>query len=95
MDRLQVLSSSRALYRRFCTKTGATPLGKIETRKITAEEYKLLQLHRYRKKNIAVGVLLLAGVLSVYGYSMYAVNQDPLRVEELEQEVESSKSTNN
>jgi hypothetical protein len=49
---------------------------------MTEKEYMLLR-RSYRKKNIAVGLLLLTGVLSVYGYSMYAVNQDPLKLDEL------------
>lgn len=68
------------------------PLAKIETRRITEEEYKHLQWQSYRKKNIAVGLLLLAGVLTVYGYSMYSVNQDPLKADELllEEEIRTS-----
>lgn len=75
------------------TKPKATPLGKIETVKITEEEYKRLQWQKYKNKNIAVGLLLLGGVLTIYGYSMYAVSQDPLQLDELEGEV-NSKSNN-
>ena len=80
---MQATCFSRALFRRFSSQPQATPLGKIETRKITMEEYARLRWHSYRKKNIAVGLLLLGGVLTVYGYSMYAVNQDPLKLDEL------------
>ena len=73
----------------------APPLGRIQPRSITEEEYKRLQWQSYRKKNLAVGSLLLAGVLAVYGYSMYAVNQDPVKLDELllEEEIEISKTT--
>lgn len=47
------------------------------------EEYERLRRQSFRKKNLAVGLLLLGGVLTVYGYSMYAVNQDPLKMDEL------------
>ena len=51
----------------------------------------------FRKKNITVGLILLAGVLTVYGYSMYAVNQDPLKLDELslEEEVRTPPSSRN
>ena len=83
---MQGMAASRAFQQRFCSKTKATPLGRIEPRRITEEEYKRLQWQRYRSKNIAVGLLLLGGVLSVYGYSMYAVSQDPLKLDELQLE---------
>ena len=51
--------------------------------RITEEQYKQLQRLRYKRKNTVVGLLLLGGVLSVYGYSMYAVQQDPLQLDEL------------
>ena len=50
---------------------------------MTEAEYKQLQRLRYKNKNVAVGLLLLAGVLSVYGYSMYAVKKDSLQLDEL------------
>ena len=64
---------------------GATPLGRIGVKKveITEEQYKMLQRQRYKSKNRIVGLLLLTGVLSVYAYSMYAVQQDPLQLDEL------------
>lgn len=34
------------------------------------------RLQRVRQRNIFTGLLLAAGVFSVYGYSMYAVKQE-------------------
>lgn len=82
--------------RRLSSKPEATPLGKIEPRRITEKEYQQIRWQSYRKKNLAVGLVLLAGVLTVYGYSMYAVNQDPLKLDDLslDEEIRSSKSKN-
>ena len=88
------MMSFSAYLRKLSSKSSkATPLGKIETLKITEEEYKRLQWKKYRSKNIGVGLLLLGGVLTIYGYSMFAVSQDPLQLDELEGEV-NSKSNN-
>lgn len=93
---LQLRSWYEPLLRRSSSKTQATPLGKIEPHRITVEEYQRIQWQGYRKKNLAVGLLLLAGVLTVYGYSIYAVNQDPLKIDDLslDNEVRTSKSKN-
>lgn len=91
---MQMVSFSTALRKLSSkTKPKTTPLGKIETVRITEEDYKRLQWKKYKSKNIAVGLLLLGGVLSVYGYSMYAVSQDPIQLDEIEGEV-NSKSSN-
>lgn len=73
----------KAFRRLMSNKAQATPLGRIEPVRVTEEEYKRMQTVRYRKKNIGLILLLLTGVLSVYGYSMYAVKQDPLLLDEL------------
>ena len=70
-----------------------SPLGRIETVRMTMEEYQRMQAAKYRKKNRLVSLLLLAGVLSVYGYSMYAVKQDPLNLDELLLEDEGSNNS--
>ncbi len=62
--------------------------------KITEEQYKKMQLQRYKSKNKIVFLLLLSGVLSVYAYSMFAVQQDPLQLDELVQR-EISKDASN
>ena len=74
------------MFHRFMSdsnKSQATPLGRVETVRMTVDEYHRMQAARYRRKNVVVCLLLLAGVLSVYGYSMYAVKQDPLKLDEL------------
>ena len=43
---------------------------------------------RYRRRNWLVGFGLLAGVLGIYGYSMYAVKQESLDLDELDKPVE-------
>ena len=43
-----------------------------------------LALMRYRKRNWFVGLSLIAGVLGIYGYSMYAVKQESLDLDELD-----------
>lgn len=50
---------------------------------MSREDYHRLQVARYRKKNIVVWLSLLAGVLGIYGYSMYSVQQDPLLLDEI------------
>ena len=42
---------------------------------------------RYRRRNWLLGLGLLTGVLSIYGYSMYAVKQESLDLDELDKPV--------
>ena len=87
----------KAVYRSLSSKPETTPLGQIGVKRIriTEEQYKLLQRQRYKRRNRTVGLLLLAGVLSVYAYSMYAVQQDPLQLDELIQDKISKDIDNN
>lgn len=84
----------KAFHRHLCSKTQATPLGKVEIIRITQEDYRRLQRLQHKKRNAVVGFLLVAGVLTFYGYSMYAVKQDPLQLDELlEDNMEKSNSS--
>ena len=42
---------------------------------------------RYQRRNWIVGFGLLAGVLGIYGYSMYAIKQESLDLDELDKPV--------
>ena len=44
--------------------------------RLTDSDLKWLAMRRYRKKNTIVGLSILAGVLGVYAYSMWAVKQE-------------------
>lgn len=44
--------------------------------RLTDSDLKWLAMRRYRKKNAIVGLSILAGVLGVYTYSMWAVKQE-------------------
>lgn len=50
-------------------------------------ELNRLALMRYRRRNWILGLGLLAGVLGIYGYSMYAVKQESLDLDELDKPV--------
>ncbi len=53
------------------------------TRRIVETEVKRIILSRYRRRNAIVGLCLLGGVLSVYGYSMFAVRQESLNLDDI------------
>ena len=55
---------------------------------ITQKDYTKMILLKNRKKNAAVGLSILTMVITIYFYSMYAVNQDPLEkmLEEAEED---------
>ena len=55
-------------------------------------ELNRLAMLRYRRRNWLVGLGLLAGVLSIYGYSMYAVKQESLDLDELDEQVRKDSS---
>ena len=44
--------------------------------RLTDSDLKWLAMRRYRRKNTIVGLSILAGVLGVYTYSMWAVKQE-------------------
>ena len=44
--------------------------------RLTDSDLKWLAMRRYRRKNTIVGLSVLAGVLGVYAYSMWAVKQE-------------------
>lgn len=52
-------------------------------RRLSEAEVKRLMLARYKRRNTLVGLGLLAGVLGVYAYSMLAVRQENLDLDEL------------
>ena len=52
-----------------------------------AAEMNRLARMRYRRRNWLLGLGLLTGVLSIYGYSMYAVKQESLDLDELDKQV--------
>ena len=56
-------------------------------------ELNRLALMRYRRRNWLLGFGLLAGVLGIYGYSMYAVKQESLDLDELDKPVGQESST--
>ena len=51
---------------------------------ILEAELNRLALMRYRRRNFFLGLGLLTGVLSIYGYSMYAVRQESLDLDDLD-----------
>ena len=57
-------------------------------------ELNRLAMLRYRRRNWLLGLGLLTGVLSIYGYSMFAVQQESLDLDELDKPIgqESSSS---
>ena len=57
-----------------------------------AELNRLLRM-RYRRRNWIVGLSLFAGVLGIYGYSMYAVKQESLDLDELDKPVGQDSNT--
>ena len=52
-------------------------------RRLSEIEVKRFLLSRYRKRNTIVGLSLLGGVLGIYAYSMLAVRQETLDLDEL------------
>lgn len=42
----------------------------------TEQDIKRMMMRKYRSRNIRVGLGLVAGVLGIYVYSMYAVKKD-------------------
>lgn len=50
-------------------------------------ELNRLAMLRYRRRNWLLGLGLLTGVLSIYGYSMYAVQQESLDLDELDKPI--------
>ena len=50
-------------------------------------ELNRLAMMRYRRRNWLLGLGLLTGVLSIYGYSMYAVKQESLDLDDLDKPV--------
>ena len=50
-------------------------------------ELNRLAMMRYRRRNWFLGLGLLTGVLSIYGYSMFAVKQESLDLDELDKPV--------
>ena len=67
----------------------------IQQRAFQEAELNRLALMRYRRRNWLLGLGLLAGVLGIYGYSICAVKQESLDLDELDkpagQETSSSK----
>ena len=64
-----------------------------QQRSLLDAELNRLSLMRYRRRNWIVGLSLLAGVLGIYGYSMYAVKQESLDLDELDEPVGQDSST--
>ena len=61
----------------YPTQMAEKPPSAPETmQRLTASDLKWLAMRRYRKKNAIVGLSILAGVLGVYAYSMWAVKQE-------------------
>ena len=52
-------------------------------RRLSEIEVKRFLLSRYRRRNTIVGLSLLGGVLGIYAYSMLAVRQETLDLDEL------------
>lgn len=52
-------------------------------RRLSEAEVKRLVMSRYRRRNTIVGLSLLGSVLGVYAYSMLAVKQENLDLDEL------------
>ena len=52
-------------------------------KRLAENEVKRIMLARYRRRNGILGLCLLGGVLSVYGYSMFAVKQEHLDLDDI------------
>ena len=52
-------------------------------KRLTETEVKRLMLSRFRRRNTIVGLSLLGSVLGIYAYSMLAVKQENLDLDEL------------
>ena len=74
-------SMSRCFYRKSTSKSTISPTVLSDGKrmvKISENDYNNMMRLKYRKRNAAVGLLLFTGVFSVYFYSMFAINQEPL-----------------
>jgi len=60
--------------------------------RLTDSDFRWLTLWRYRRKNAIVGLSILAGVLGIYTYSMWAVKQKDFLDEEFNKPGPSSPS---
>lgn len=58
-------------------------------------EIKRFLMKKYRNRNITVGLCLAAGVLGIYGYSMFAVKQENFLDEDFDKPVSTINETNN
>ena len=54
-----------------------------------------LLMRKYKRRNLAVGLSLAAGVLGIYVYSMYAVKQESFLDEDFDKSYISSTKKNN
>ena len=55
-----------------------------------AAELNRLAMMRYRRRNWLLGLGLLTGVMSIFGYSIFAVRQESLDLDELDEPVDDS-----
>lgn len=62
--------------------------------RLTESDLKWLAMQRYRRRNVITGLSILAGVLGVYTYSMWAVKQEDFLDEEFNKHGPSSSSSN-
>ena len=70
------------LTSRYNMSTSGQPSPEL-MRRLTETEMKRLLMSRYRKRNALVGLCLLGGVLTAFGYSMFAVRQETLNLDEI------------
>ncbi len=79
------------------TMSGKVPVPEMMRRLAAAEQDVIrLRMRRYRRRNAAVGLGLVAGVLGIYAYSMLAVKQESFLDEEFDnpKENKSNNTTN-
>jgi len=62
--------------------------------RLTESDLKWLAMRRYRRRNVITGLTILAGVLGVYTYSMWAVKQEDFLDEEFNKHGPSSSPSN-
>ena len=80
------MSQAKIICRLF--SISSIPSTKNAQQALLEAELNRLARMRYRRRNLLVGFGLLAGVLGIYGYSMFAVQQESLDLDELDKPVE-------
>ena len=82
--RIDGMSKSGTDQKVTTTSTSATK----QRVNLGAAELNRLAMMRYRRRNWLLGLGLLTGVMSIFGYSIFAVRQESLDLDELDESVD-------